>query len=157
MCVIYTGLLEVIPRINNHIMMQYAGSGPLCTKRTDVIPRDLVKYRSREISVKTFSSALKFGNDTQYIYEHNTIVKASTTTYWTLPGQNDALERIKVNTILAIMWKCVNVPPDLYTCKNLKTKTSLATFTSKIMQYLHVINSQRFSQWIIDYCVCFSG
>ena len=35
-------------------------SGPLFTKRTDVFPQDLVKSRSREIHVYTFTIVLKF-------------------------------------------------------------------------------------------------
>ena len=35
-------------------------SGPLFTKRADVLLQDLVKYRSREIRVYTLSTALKF-------------------------------------------------------------------------------------------------
>ena len=34
--------------------------GPLFTKRTDVLPQDLVKSLSHEIRVKTFSIATKF-------------------------------------------------------------------------------------------------
>ena len=34
--------------------------GHLFTQRTDVLPRDLVTYRSRDIRVKTFQIALKF-------------------------------------------------------------------------------------------------
>ena len=34
--------------------------GPLFTKRTDVLPQDLVKSRTREIRVSTFPISLKF-------------------------------------------------------------------------------------------------
>ena len=35
-------------------------SGPWFTKRTDVLPQDLVKSRSREIPVQTYLIALEF-------------------------------------------------------------------------------------------------
>ena len=34
--------------------------GPLFTKRTDVLPQDLMKSRNREIRIQTFPIALKF-------------------------------------------------------------------------------------------------
>ena len=35
-------------------------AGPLFTKRTDILPHDLVKSQGREIRVQTFQIALKF-------------------------------------------------------------------------------------------------
>ena len=42
------------------ITMHQCDAGPLFTKRTDVLPQDLMKSRSREIRVDTFPIALKF-------------------------------------------------------------------------------------------------
>ena len=41
-------------------MVSSPSPGPLFTRRTDVLPQDLVKSRRREIRVQTFPIALKF-------------------------------------------------------------------------------------------------
>ena len=61
----------------------YSDPGPLFTKRTDVMPQDLVKSRSRGIRIYTFPIALKFdchiGNGAAEMpvkFENDTIIIA---------------------------------------------------------------------------------
>ena len=53
--------LRVKPRMWLQLLLTMTDSGPLFTKRTDVLPSDLVKSRSREIGCYDDRVALKFG------------------------------------------------------------------------------------------------
>ena len=46
--------------LDHIIRISHNPSGPLFTKRTDVLPEDLAKSRTREIRVETFPITLKF-------------------------------------------------------------------------------------------------
>ena len=51
---------EVISNWKETSCISLVRPGPLVTKRTEILPQDLVKYRSREIHLQTFPIALKF-------------------------------------------------------------------------------------------------